>query len=468
MALDILVVDDEADIRMLVADVLEDEGYACRVAAGSESALKAVEERLPGLVVLDIWLRDSALDGLGILEQLMNSHPALPVVMISGHGTIETAVTAIKMGAYDFIEKPFKADRLLLMIKRAIDAARLTRENAELRLRTGAEWEMIGDAQCMCEVRQAIARVAPTQSRVLITGPPGVGKEAAARMIHANSARVDAPFIVLNCATMSPERMEVELFGTERGVTGDGPRFVGTFEQAHGGTLLLDEVADMPLETQGKIVRVLQEQTFHRVGGSTAVSVDVRVMATSSRDLDDEMAEGRFRQDLYYRLSVVPIAVPPLTARPDDIPELARHYISRSADSSGIPPREIGEDAVAALQAYPWPGNVRQLRNVMDWILIMASGEAGEIVRADMLPPEIISDTPESLSWQQGSEVMGLPLREAREIFEREYLAAQVDRFAGNISRTASFVGMERSALHRKLKSLGVGLADMRADDQPA
>ena len=468
MAVDILIVDDEADIRMLVADILEDEGYACRVAAGSDSALKSVEERLPGLVVLDIWLRNSELDGLGILERLMNSHPNLPVVMISGHGTIETAVTAIKMGAYDFIEKPFKADRLLLMVKRAIDAARLMRENAELRLRAGAEWEMIGDAQSMCQVRAAIARVAPTQSRVLITGPPGVGKEAAARMIHANSARDDAPFIVLNCATMSPERMEVELFGTERGANGsDGPRLVGTFEQAHGGTLLLDEVADMPLETQGKIVRVLQEQTFHRVGGSTAVSVDVRVMATSSRDLDREMAEGRFRQDLYYRLSVVPIAVPPLTARRDDIPELARHFISRSAESSGIPPREIGEDAVAALQAYAWPGNVRQLRNVIDWILIMAPGEPGEIVHADMLPPEIISETPESLRWEHGSEVMGLPLREAREIFERQYLASQIDRFGGNISRTASFVGMERSALHRKLKSLGVGPADGRAGDQP-
>ena len=468
MAHDILVVDDETDIRMLVADILEDEGYACRVAACSTSALKAVEERLPGLVVLDIWLRDSELDGLGILERLMSSHPSLPVVMISGHGTVETAVTAIKMGAYDFIEKPFKADRLLLMVRRAIDAARLMRENAELRLRTGAEWEMIGDAPSMSQARAAIARVAPTQSRVLITGPPGAGKETAARMIHANSARGDAPFVVLNCATMSPERMEIELFGTERDLNGsDGPRIVGTFEQAHGGTLLLDEIADMPLETQGKIVRVLQEQTFYRVGGSTAVSVDVRVIASSSRDLDAEMADGRFRQDLYYRLSVVPIAVPPLTARREDIPGLARHFISRSAESSGIPTRDIGEDAVAALQAYAWPGNVRQLRNVIDWALIMAPGEAGERVRADMLPPEIISETPASLRWDDGSEVMGLPLREAREIFERQYLAAQIDRFGGNISRTASFVGMERSALHRKLKSLGIGSIDVRGVDQP-
>ncbi len=464
MAHDILVVDDEADIRMLVADILEDEGYDCRVAGDSDSALKAVEERLPGLVVLDIWLRGSELDGLGILERLVKAHPTLTVIMISGHGTIETAVAAIKMGAYDFIEKPFKADRLLLMVKHAIDAARLARENAELRLRMGAEWEMIGESQSMSLVRAAIDRVAPTQSRVLITGPPGAGKEAAARMIHGRSARSGAPFIVLNCATMSPERMEVELFGTEHGVDGgDGERVVGTFEQAHGGTLLLDEVADMPLETQGKIVRVLQEQTFHRVGGATSVSVDVRVMATSSRNLDQEMAEGRFRQDLFYRLSVVPIVIPPLTARRDDIPLLARHFIQRSAEAAGMAPREIGEDAVAAIQAHAWPGNVRQLRNVVDWILIMAPGGADDIVRADMLPPEIIGETPESLRREQGSEVMGLPLREAREVFERQYLAAQVDRFGGNVSRTASFVGMERSALHRKLKSLGVGPAEVRA-----
>jgi two-component system nitrogen regulation response regulator NtrX len=465
MALDILVVDDEADIRMLVADILEDEGYSCRVAGDSDSALMAVEERLPGLVVLDIWLRGSALDGLAILEHLMRAHPALPVVMISGHGTIETAVAAIKMGAYDFIEKPFKADRLLLMVKRAIDAARLMRENAELRLRTGAEWAMIGESQTMSQVRAAIDRVAPTQSRVLITGPPGAGKEAAARRIHENSARGDAPFIVLNCATMSPDRMEAELFGTEHGA--DGGRAVGTFEQAHGGSLLLDEVADMPLETQGKIVRVLQDQTFHRVGGATAVSVDVRVLATSSRDLDLEMSEGRFRQDLFYRLSVVPIAIPPLIARRDDIPELVRHFVARSAEAAGIQPRVIAEDAIAALQVYPWPGNVRQLRNVVDWILIMAPGEAEDAVRADMLPPEIISGTPDPIGLDNGGEVMGLPLREAREIFERQYLVAQVDRFGGNISRTASFVGMERSALHRKLKSLGVAPGDTRAETRP-
>jgi two-component system, NtrC family, nitrogen regulation response regulator NtrX len=458
MASDILIVDDEADIREHVSGILEDEGYHCRTAANSDGAIRAVEERLPNLVILDIWLRDSERDGLEILKILKKQHPDLPVIMISGHGTIETAVSSIKMGAYDFIEKPFKADRLVLMVRRAIDAARLKRENAELRQRAGADWEMIGEAPNIVQLRNGIDRVAPTDSRVLITGPHGAGKEVVARLIHQWSRRENGQFVVLNCAIMSPERMEIELFGTEHGLDGVGsPRIVGTFEQAHGGTLLLDEVSDMPLQTQGKIVRILHEQTFQRVGGATSVHVDVRVIATSNRDLNEEMEAGRFREDLFYRLNVVPIEVPPLTARREDIPRLVRYFIDRSAEVSGMPRRHVAEDAVAALQSYNWPGNVRQLRNVVDWIMIMASGDVDEPVRSDMLPPEIIATTPESMRWDQGSEIMGLPLREAREIFERQYLVSQIDRFGGNISRTASFVGMERSALHRKLKSLGVG-----------
>ncbi len=457
MALDILIVDDEADIRRHVAGILEDEGYQCRVAGDSASAIAAVEERRPSLLILDIWLRGSDRDGLQILELLKADHPDLPVIMISGHGTIETAVNAIKIGAYDFIEKPFKADRLILMVQRALDAARLRRENAELRQRVGAEWKMVGASPVIGQLRSMIDRVAPTDSRVLVTGPPGAGKEVIARLIHENSRRSGGAFIVLNCAIMSPERMEVELFGTENGGgNGGGPRIVGTFEQAHGGTLLLDEVSDMPLETQGKIVRMLQEQTFQRVGGATRVHVDVRVIATSNRDLNEAMENGGFRQDLYYRLNVVPIQVPSLSARREDIPLLVKYFIDRS----GVPSRPLAEDAIAALQSYDWPGNIRQLRNVVDWILIMAPGDDHEPVRADMLPPEIVADAPESMRWDKGSEIMGLPLREAREIFERQYLASQIDRFGGNISRTASFVGMERSALHRKLKSLGVGAGE--------
>lgn len=455
MAHDILIVDDESDIRMLIAGILNDEGMKTREAADADQALAAVAARRPSLVILDIWLQGSRLDGLQILDELKRDHPDVPIVMISGHGTIETAVAAIKKGAYDFIEKPFKADRLLLLVERAIEAARLRRENRELKLRAGAETDLIGKSLPVNQLRHGVEKVAPTGSRVLISGPPGSGKEVVARMIHARSRRADGPFVALNCATMRPDRLEIELFGTEHALDGGG-RKVGTFEQAHGGTLFLDEVADMPLETQGKIVRVLQEQTFERVGGSARVEVDVRVIASTNRDLTLEIELGRFRQDLYYRLAVVPLKVPPLRERREDIPLLARHFMQRTAESAGLPQRSFGEDAMAALQAYDWPGNVRQLRNVVEWLLIMVAGDPHEPVRADMLPPEIGAITPTVLKWEKGGEIMGLPLREAREVFEREYLLAQVTRFGGNISRTAAFVGMERSALHRKLKSLGV------------
>lgn len=454
MAHDILIVDDEVDIRALLSGILEDEGYTTRQAANSDQALEALRHRAPTLMVLDIWLTGSRLDGLQILDEAVRLCPGMPIIMISGHGTIETAVSAIKRGAYDFIEKPFKTDRLLLMVERAIETARLRRENEELRLRTGGDADLVGTSAGIAHLRQSVDRVAPTGSRVLITGPAGAGKEVVARMIHARSRRGDGPFVVLNCAAMHPDRLEQELFGTE----GDAanPRKLGTFERAHGGTLLLDEVADMPMETQGKIVRVLQDQMFERVGGVARVKVDVRVLATSTQDLQLAIEAGQFRQDLYYRLAVVPIKVPPLIERREDIPVLARHFMARATDTAGLPSRELGEDALAALQAYTWPGNVRQLRNIIDWLLIMTPAEHRGAIRADMLPPEIGAITPAVLQWEKGGEIMGLPLREARELFEREYLLAQVTRFGGNISRTAGFVGMERSALHRKLKSLGV------------
>jgi two-component system, NtrC family, nitrogen regulation response regulator NtrX len=454
MAHDVLIVDDEADIRMLIAGILKDEGYETREAGNSAQALAAIRARQPTLVVLDIWLQGSEIDGIDILKIIRRELPALPVVMISGHGNIETAVTAIKIGAYDFVEKPFKADRLLLCVERAIEAARLRRENQELRLRAGGEVDLIGTSAAANQLRQQIAKVAPTGSRVLMTGPAGAGKEVVARVLHARSRRAGGPFVALNCASMRPERLETELFGTE--ARGEEPRKIGTFEQAHGGTLLLDEVADMPLETQGKIVRALHEQTFERVGGGHRVEVDVRVFASSNRDLAGEIAAGRFREDLFYRLNVFPIRVPPLRERREDIPLFARHFMRRSADSAGLTARDFGEDALAALQAYEWPGNVRQLRNAVDWLLIMAPGDPRDPIRADMLPAEIGAIAPAVVRWDKGSEIMGLPLRDAREVFEREYLLAQVTRFGGNISRTAAFVGMERSALHRKLKTLGV------------
>jgi two-component system, NtrC family, nitrogen regulation response regulator NtrX len=457
MANDILIVDDEADIRALIAGILEDEGYDTRQAADSDEALAKVNDRVPGLLILDIWLQNSALDGLEILDRVQEAHPNLPVVMISGHGTIKTAVNAIKRGAYDFIEKPFKADRLLLLVRRATEAARLRRENLELLRKVGSSNELIGNSSGLTQVRSAVEKVAPTNSRVLITGPAGAGKEVVAGMIHARSGRVSGPMVVLNCATLNPERLETELFGTESfGERQGASNTVGVFERAHKGTLFLDEVADMPLETQGKIVRVLQEQRFRRVGGKTEVEVDVRVIASTNRDLQQEISTGRFREDLFYRLNVVPVRVPALRERREDIPRLTKYFLRQSAEASGTPLREISEDAVAALQAYDWPGNVRQLRNVIDWLLIMAPGTSRDTLRADMLPPEIVSVAPTTLQLDRGVEIMGMPLRDARETFEREYLLAQVNRFGGNISRTASFVGMERSALHRKLKSLGV------------
>jgi two-component system nitrogen regulation response regulator NtrX len=457
MAHDILIVDDEADIRMLVSGILEDDGHETRVAANSTAALEAIRTRRPSLVVLDIWLQGSAMDGLELLDVIRRDHPDVPVVIISGHGNIETAVSAIKRGAYDFVEKPFKADRLVLVVERAIEAARLRRENEELKVRAGGPIELVGVSTTIVTLRQSIERVGPTGSRVLITGPAGAGKEIVARLIHARSKRAAGPFVVLNCANMRPERVETELFGIEAGAEGpDSPPKVGTFEQAHAGTLLLDEVADMPLETQGKIVRVLQEQTFERVGGRARVSVDVRVIAATNRDLAAAMSAGRFREDLFYRLNVVPVRVPSLRDRREDIPVLAEHFMKRAAAGAGLLPRTLSEDAVAALQTYEWPGNARELRNVIERVLIMAPGDAATPIRVDMLPPELGSVVPTTLKGDRSAEIMALPLREARELFERQYLLAQVTRFGGNISRTAAFVGMERSALHRKLKSLGV------------
>jgi two-component system nitrogen regulation response regulator NtrX len=457
MAHDILIVDDEPDIRLLIDGILRDEGYDTRGAGDSDAAVASFRVRRPSLAILDVWLQGSRKDGLALLESFHSEEPQVPVVMISGHGNIEMAVQAIQQGAYDFIEKPFKADRLLLVVRRALEAAALARENAELRLRAGPEASLTGDSTALNVLRAGVERVAPTGSRVLIHGPAGSGKEVVARMVHARSRRADGPFVVLNCATLAPGRFEEELFGMEAGNDPVAqPRRAGVLERAHGGTLLLDEVSDMPLETQGKIVRALQDSTFERLGGSARVKVDVRVLSTTNKDLQTEIASGRFREDLYYRLAVVPLKVPALKDRREDVPALAQRFIVRSAESAGMQPRELSADTLAALQAYDWPGNVRQLRNLMDWLLIMAPGGGADVIRADMLPPEIGANAPALLNIDPTADIMGLPLREARDLFETQYLQAQLLRFGGNISRTAQFVGMERSALHRKLKQLGV------------
>lgn len=456
MALDILVVDDEADIRDLISGILDDEGYDTRVAGDSDTALAEIEARRPSLLILDIWLQGSRLDGLELLEQIKKTHKDLPVIIISGHGNIETAVSAIKRGAYDFISKPFETDKLLILVERATEMDRLRRENEELKGKIGFDVNLTGSSSAINQVRNTIEKVAPSGSRVLIYGPPGSGKEVVARLIHKHSKRVNGSFVVVNAASMSPENMESELFGVEE----DGlVKKTGVFEQAHGGTLFIDEVADMPQNTQAKILRILTDQTFERVGGNIKVHVNVRVVSATSRNLREEIDKQLFREDLYHRLNVVPIQVPPLTQRREDIPLLVYQILSQLISATGKSSRSIDPEVMAALQAHDWPGNVRQLRNIVERLLILSS-DSGPI-GLDVLPADLLADS-SVVRPSVDTEIMSLPLRDARERFEREYLKVQVGRFDGNVSKTAEYIGMERSALHRKLKSLGLGGPDKK------
>jgi len=453
MALDILIIDDEEDIRELIAGILEDEGYDARTAYDSDSGLSEIEARLPSLLVLDVWLQGSKLDGLELLELLKSRHRDLPVVVISGHGNIETAVAAIKKGAYDFIEKPFEAEQLILTIQRATEAERLRRENEELKKRSAYSVDLTGKSQAINVVRQTIEKVAITNSRILIQGAAGAGKEVIARQIHSRSHRSEGNFIVVAAASMEPHRMEEELFGIEQN---GAVAKTGLFEKAHGGTLFIDEVADMPLPTQAKILRVLTDQAFERVNGNTRVKVDVRVISATSKPLQDEILEGRFREDLFHRLNVVPLTMPALRDRREDIPLLAQFFLDTLATATGRAKLSIADDALAALQSYDWPGNVRQLKNIMERVVIMGPDKDHTEITSENLPVEVRTGSNDLLRTGGDSNIMTTPLREARESFEREYLKVQINRFSGNISRTAAFIGMERSALHRKLKSLGL------------
>ena len=461
MSADILIIDDEQDIRLLIQGILEDEGFQTRQAANSKEALDAVELKVPDLIILDIWLQDSDHDGLEILKTMKKDNPHLPVLMISGHGTIETAVSAIKEGAYDFIEKPFKSDRLLLMISRALETASLKKENEALKARIDISADFVGTSPEITAIKQQVEKIAPTNSRVLISGEPGSGKEVVAREIHKLSERNGKPFVALNCAVLHPERLEEELFGFER----DGAVQQGVLEQAHGGTLLLDEVADMPLETQGKILRVLQDNQIHHLGSQTPIDIDVRVIASTNRDLLGLIEKGDFREDLYYRLNVVPLIIPALRDRTDDIEALMSYFMEQYAKQSAQSIKPLANKALVALKQHRWPGNVRQLKNMAEWLMIMGSSNESEEISEKDLPPEIYK-VKEEAGASDTMDYSLLALREAREAFEKQYLQTQVDRFKGNVSKTAEFVGMERSALHRKLKSLDISLPSKQDGDR--
>ncbi len=457
MKKDILIVDDEDDIRALIKAILEDEGYQIREASNSAEALAEVEKKVPDLAILDIWLQESDKDGLEVLEQVKQNNPLLPILMISGHGTIETAVTAIKKGAYDFIEKPFKSDRLLLMITRALETAELRKENQSLKAQKNkTEHELIGQSTAIIQLKSQIEKIAPTNSRVFVTGEGGTGKEVVAKTIHNLSMRKNNPFMVINCAALHPERLEEELFGVYK----DGDSQKGVLELANGGTLFLDEVADMPLETQAKILRVLQDNQIHPVGTQDTIDIDVRFLASTNKDLEEVIKSGDFREDLYYRLNVVTLNIPPVRQRKEDIQPLINHFLENFSLQTGQIKRVLAKDALDKLQTYQWPGNVRQLKNMMEWITIMTPSpdQKAELTKED-LPPEF-SGTAKSSSEEPEFDYTNQPLREAREIFEKTYLNAQIKRFNGNVSQTAEFVGMERSALHRKLKALDISLED--------
>ncbi|MCP4072211.1 MAG: sigma-54-dependent Fis family transcriptional regulator [Hyphomicrobiales bacterium] len=462
MASDILIVDDEEDIRELIAGILEDEGHQARTAGDSDTALEIIRERRPNLIFLDIWIQGSKLDGLELLDIIKKDHPELPIVMISGHGNIETAVSAIQRGAYDYIEKPFKVDRLVLVAERALETSNLKKQVRELQKRSTDMPELLGESLGMSNLRSLIECVSPTNSRIMITGASGSGKEHVARTIHENSLRKTGPFVILNAASMTADKMEVELFGTE-GVAGQ-QKIVGALEEAHNGTLYIDEIADMPRETQNKILRVLVHQQFQRVGGATKVKVDVRVFSSTSQDLAQLIEDGDFHQDLFHRLAVVPIDVPPLKERREDIPLLVNAFMKQIMRQSNIVDCQISDDAMAVLQAHDWPGNIRQLRNNIERLLILSHVEEGTVITTDMLPDDVGEMLPRS-GREGGGHIMSLPLKEAREVFERDFLMAQVERFGGNVSRTANFVGMERSALHRKLKLLGL-VEKKQGDDE--
>jgi two-component system nitrogen regulation response regulator NtrX len=454
----ILIVDDEQAILQALSAILTDEGYRVIDAPDGATAVKAVAKEPPSAMLLDIWMPEQ--DGLETLRQVRELAPQLPVIMMSGHGTIETAIKAIKLGAYDYIEKPLSLDKVLLLVKHAIDTRRLTEENRRLKAAVTQRLALIGDSPPMARLKAAIATAAASHSRVLISGENGTGKEVVARLIHAQSPLAAGPFIDVNCAAIPETLIESELFGHERGAfTGATAMKRGKFEEADGGTLFLDEVADMSLATQAKVLRVLQEQRFSRVGGTRTIDVDVRVISASNKDLPDAIARGAFRDDLFYRLNVIPLHVPPLRERRDDIPALVEHFLREIAADQGLKPKTIHPRALDALIRYRWPGNVRELRNTIERLLIMTPRPAigpEDLALTIAGPDRPAGPTPPPLS--PNSDIS---LKDARAAFERDFISRSLRAHEFNVSKTADALGLERSHLHRKIKLLGI---EMRPD----
>ena len=472
MALDVLVIDDEVDIRDLISEILKDEGFTPQVAANSAQAFEQIDKKVPSAIILDVWLQDSELDGLGIFEIVKERYPTLPVIVISGHGTIETAVLAIKMGAYDYLEKPFTHEKLVVMLKRACESARLKRENQDLKMRVIDKTDLVGSSPVISKLKSDISKVAPTSGRVMITGPAGSGKELTARLIHKKSKRSNGPFIVFSPTGLTTEKIQQELFGEpeKQDSSGAFTKRLSVLEAANHGTLYIDEATDLPISVQAKLLRFLQDQSFERIGSNLSVKLDLLLITSTTINIHIIVLLGKFCLDLYYSLNVLPIDVSSLDERREDIPLLACYFVKQLAKYSGLKERELSEDTIASLQAYDWPGNIRQLRNVVEWTLIMnpINSDESPVIRPDMLPSEILNNGVTIARPDTNIDMISMPLREAREVFERQYLSAQMSRFNNNISKTSTFVGMERSALHRKLKLLNIHTSHSKAKEDAA
>jgi len=459
----ILVVDDEVDICNMVGDILKDEGYDIITANGYDEALNVIKNQNVTLIITDIWMNNNTEAGLELLEWSKKNNFLTPVIMMSGHGNIETAMKAAKNGAFDFIEKPFKSERLLLLIEKALEDRVLKIKVLDFESKENQRTEIIGNSPIIKNIKLQLKKISASNSRVLLSGPSGSGKELIARWIHKNSNRKSYPFTIASCATLSPERVEEVLFGWDDNSTLNiSNQFnLGLFEQSNHGTIFFDEICDLPLETQGKLVQVIQDQSFYKIGSNKKITVDIRIISASNKNLLKSIDDGLLREDLFYRLSVVPIDIPPLNKRIEDINDLIKHFTKLLSIEFGSNNLQLTPETLVIFQSYDWPGNIRQLKNILEWLVIMYGNENNCLITPSHLPPEILGLN-KDIEQNKKINQLELPLKEARKIFESNYLKEQLNRFKGNIARTSTFIGMDRSALHRKLKELNIEINDIK------